>query len=201
MTVRCVKCGKTFAKKVDHTKNIPHVPNVCSSTCFIEHIVDDEDRQVAGVAIAALPYEGVVSYRSMYEHALAEWFKAQGIAYEYEHYRARTSPKAWYIPDFYLPDHYLFIEVKGVWELAAYRKFREFQALGYDICLADLAFINRIGGRIDKYGYSENSYYIRAGEEGVGQLRTVDGEFAFGESPGQGPRTEEGALSGTDRDV
>lgn len=65
--------------------------------------------------IAAIPttYKGV-KFRSKLEAAWAEWFDSKEWVWSYEIEGYRLPSGTWYLPDFWLPDLRIFIEVKGV---------------------------------------------------------------------------------------
>jgi predicted Zn-ribbon and HTH transcriptional regulator len=60
-------------------------------------------------------YKGV-TFRSTTEARWAVFFDACGLKWMYEPFRMNLGKNGSYLPDFYLPEIELFIEVKGEWE-------------------------------------------------------------------------------------
>lgn len=54
-----------------------------------------------------------IKFRSSWEVECAIWLNTKNICWEYEKYRFKLSTGEIYIPDFYLPQFDVFIEVKG----------------------------------------------------------------------------------------
>lgn len=73
-------------------------------------------------------------HRSRLEARWAVFFKTCGIDYVYEKQGYETSPRIWYLPDFYLKDVYgmeeLWIEVKGVMDDEDAEKIKTFAGIG-----------------------------------------------------------------------
>ena len=72
----------------------------------------------------------VVTMDSTWEVAMATRLDALGIIWQRDpnmklEYRTRGGRKKNYIPDFYLPDYDMYIEVKGYWTDAARHKMRD----------------------------------------------------------------------------
>lgn len=58
------------------------------------------------------PYNGYI-FRSRVESRWALWLDSLGIRYEYEKEGYDLGPAGWYIPDFWLPDYHIWLEIKG----------------------------------------------------------------------------------------
>jgi predicted nuclease of restriction endonuclease-like RecB superfamily len=75
----------------------------------------------------------IVSMDSTWEVACASRLDELGIKWERDHsiklgYVTRGKRKRNYIPDFYLPEYDVYIEVKGYWTDAARHKMKDVQA-------------------------------------------------------------------------
>jgi len=75
----------------------------------------------------------IVSMDSTWEVACASRLDELGIKWERDHsiklgYITRGKRKRNYIPDFYLPEYDVYIEVKGYWTDAARHKMKDVQA-------------------------------------------------------------------------
>ena len=75
----------------------------------------------------------IVSMDSTWEVACATRLDELGIKWERDHsiklgYVTRGKRKRNYIPDFYLPEYDVYIEVKGYWTDAARHKMKDVQA-------------------------------------------------------------------------
>jgi len=64
-------------------------------------------------------------FRSIYEVVVAEWLWKNHIIFRYECIRFTLQDLKEYTPDFYLPDHGIFLEVKGLWQGGGRRKFQK----------------------------------------------------------------------------
>jgi hypothetical protein len=67
-------------------------------------------------------------FRSNYERYVAEDFSEHDITFEYEKWSFPVKG-SFYTPDFHLPKHRLFVEVKGPWGASAKSKVTEFLRL------------------------------------------------------------------------
>jgi len=72
----------------------------------------------------------IVDMDSTWEVAMAIRLDELGITWKRDpsmklEYRTRGGRKRNYIPDFYLPDHDMYVEVKGYWTDAARHKMRD----------------------------------------------------------------------------
>jgi len=65
-------------------------------------------------------------FRSQYERFVAEAFRDGGIPFEYEKWSFQLHNRIFWIPDFHLPEHRMFVEVKGSWGVGAKSKMRKF---------------------------------------------------------------------------
>lgn len=64
-------------------------------------------------------------FRSSYEKLISDFFDILGVGWMYEPYQFNVGTTI-YVPDFYLPDKDLFVEVKGYWLNASRRKMSFF---------------------------------------------------------------------------
>jgi|TARA_Y100000034_G_C6894621_1_gene412232 predicted nuclease of restriction endonuclease-like RecB superfamily len=97
-----------------------------------------------------------VKMDSTWEVAMAEkldelnirWVRNDDMKLEYTTVRGR---KRKYIPDFYLPDHDLYIEVKGYWTDAARHKMKDIEERnpGKILILESLAEIAEVKQKLD----------------------------------------------------
>lgn len=75
---------------------------------------------------------GCKNFRSGWEANFAKWCDGSGIEWKYESQRFELGNTA-YIPDFYLPEFDLYIEIKGYWRDDARLKFIQFKKQYPDI--------------------------------------------------------------------
>lgn len=69
-----------------------------------------------------------ISFRSSWEALVAEWLDHAEFKYEYEKHKFYLNKKlGHYIPDFYIPEKDVFIEVKGLWLYNAKMKVDTFK--------------------------------------------------------------------------
>jgi hypothetical protein len=115
---------------------IPEV--VCSRRCAWEFIqTRGKDGCLAGsvkLPLLSPPAESYsqllgMPFRSDYERYVAEAFSESGFSFEYEVYSFPVkldNMRAFWTPDFYLPDHRVLVEVKGPWGTGAKTKVVSF---------------------------------------------------------------------------
>jgi len=133
--VQCV-CGRKFyLGQKDYNSTILTFPQFCSVACLINYIKDsffiERDffyRPNKGFYEGDSVYckELDLYFRSNYELLVALLFKKHNISYQYEPFLLFEG-KNRYVPDFYLPDKDLFVEVKGLWRNGAKKKLRLWQ--------------------------------------------------------------------------
>jgi hypothetical protein len=87
--------------------------------------------------------------RSGYEKLTASALDRLRIKWEYEPYIVLISYKKGrhviYVPDFYLPQYRVFIEVKGVWDIGAFRKVKMLSQT-YPVIVLLREDIRKLGG-------------------------------------------------------
>jgi hypothetical protein len=66
------------------------------------------------------------NFRSVYEASVAELLLKHKISFKFEYLTFYWGPKQ-YTPDFYLPDHDCFLEVKGIWQPSTRTKYKSFR--------------------------------------------------------------------------
>lgn len=91
-------------------------------------------------------YAGV-SFRSTWEVAFAKWCRKMGLRYRYEAIRFKLAGGRSYLPDFYLVDSKIFVEIKAYWWEGQLKKFQEFLAKFPEaaICVFDENGLNSLG--------------------------------------------------------
>jgi hypothetical protein len=78
------------------------------------------------------------SLRSSYEVKFSQWLYKLGIIYEYEPYKFNLSNGVGYVPDFYIPESGVFVEVKGIFDSGSKRKVRLFgEKMPFTLILMD----------------------------------------------------------------
>jgi predicted nucleic acid-binding Zn ribbon protein/NTP pyrophosphatase (non-canonical NTP hydrolase) len=111
----CKLCGKEF-------ETIAKNRRYCSRTCWY---MSDECRNK--VSSNPTKYNGI-TFRSSWEAIVAEQLDKALFKYEYEQYKFYLDGlSSYYIPDFYIPEKDVFIEVKGQWLYDARQKVTEFR--------------------------------------------------------------------------
>lgn len=127
----CSICGKTF--EVKKFKGMQYSPKVCSAECLKKYLLmnkkynsmDEMRGRIKGVEIFYNITTG--DFRSKIEMDVAKFFIDNNIDYEFEE-AALMYRKRMYLPDFYLPQYSVFVEIKdSVWEAYAYTKFKTFE--------------------------------------------------------------------------
>lgn len=127
--IKCPVCGKSFFPR---SKGKDGLQKYCSLKCSGQatYIRTEEQKQKQREKVARLIQEGKWNrytsgkggkredlghyVRSNWEANVARILKFQGRKYEFEKHSFQLSNGKVYIPDFYLPEENLYLEVKGV---------------------------------------------------------------------------------------
>lgn len=146
----CVICGYIF--KVAYRAEWDYVPHVCSSKCFVsllKQIPIPHKDMITMAYEAAQDCEAfknqLPDFRSSYERQFVEWLKSVKIKFDYEPFKFSLPDKSKYVPDFLIPMTMTFLEVKGLWETGAKKKFRLFiETFGFRTFLLDKLFLDML---------------------------------------------------------
>jgi len=115
----CKTCGDSFTTKSKNRR-------FCSTLCWY---MSDECRRKCSHAVR---YNGI-TFRSSWEAIIAESLDKACFKYEYEKHTFDVGNDIGkYIPDFYIPEKDVFIEVKGQWIGDAKKKVARFKELYSD---------------------------------------------------------------------
>jgi len=138
MIIPCKVCGKDI--DIKKYKGIQKSILVCSRECFVLFLEQNRGNVPIGELLENF-YKNktpavfsnavfLADSRSQAERDLMKLLKDLDIKYKYETYSVMNTAKKIYLPDFYLPEYNLFIEVKdGLWEQGAYAKFSRFSKI------------------------------------------------------------------------
>ena len=131
----CQNCNTSF--EVTKFKGRQYAPMVCSVKCLKDYLerriiiskgITEEllnGKKVDGVE--AFENINTGEYRSKIEKRVADFFTENNLHFVFESVSLLYRKKM-YLPDFYLPEYYTFVEIKDtVWEQSAYTKFKTFQ--------------------------------------------------------------------------
>lgn len=131
----CPVCNNVFEIPTKDWKLVDHLGDVvCSRECVLAYIKTPRSLpdHLSGVQRvynndpdAAWSRELRRFFRSQYEVFFAEWLAKLKIQFDYEAF-AFPVANGFYIPDFHLPQHQLFIEIKGAWGPSSKSKYRAF---------------------------------------------------------------------------
>lgn len=121
MTQLCRMCNKQYSKRADFDKLLPYVPSVCSEKCFVRFLnMYPEDGKM--VTAKYIHNKRLKETRSIAEDKVLAWFDLWGVDAAYEMYYVQLD-KMKYLPDIYLPEYDLFVEVKcGLLQPTAFSK-------------------------------------------------------------------------------
>lgn len=124
MLTKCPVCKNKWDKKYT-TKETGYIFNECSSKCLLDTfntlgLFDPEHTR----GLVLKPFQDSIrSFRSNYERKFEAWLRVNHIEYLYEPWIITFKTGIQYVPDFYLPYSKIFIEIKGLWETGAWKKF------------------------------------------------------------------------------
>lgn len=171
MTEVCRVCKKQFTKKADFDKLLPYIPSVCSDSCFVAYL---QEYPECGRMVTAKYTHNKRSKvtRSLAEDKVLAWFDMWEIDASYEPYYIQLdSVRKKYMPDIYLPEYDLFVEVKnGLLEPTAFTKIVA-ASQRVNLIVIDGHCITRIGCN-KAYSESQRQYNRKEGG-GWEQNRTI----------------------------
>lgn len=144
---RCIGCNKIFMIP-PYKKN---VRKYCTSVCFYTNTYDKRMERALNIGntFYKRPVYKNIKFRSGWEAEVAQRLDDAGILWEYEKHRFNVetgkelippqrqhSPKhTVYIPDFYLPEFNIYLEVKGWWRKESAKKVLKFRSHGYKLTI------------------------------------------------------------------
>lgn len=145
MVAKCVSCEQMFDMTVHQQRNMPFVPEICSGSCLANFIKSRKGKEVDLELL-----EKPTAFRSKYEEFFAAWLDKISVPWCYEELSFLVGPNTLYIPDFWLPESNIIVEVKGIWEQSngkgSFQKFKTFtKKFGLVTILADKDLLRRIG--------------------------------------------------------
>lgn len=125
-TKRSCECGKIFYRRISPSQIGTRYHTYCSTDC----------KKKYSKSISKSIYYNRVKYRSRWEVAFAKLCRKRKLKYIYEPESFKT-PYGYYIPDFFIPEKKLYVEVKGYFrDENAFKKYNWFKKK-YKTLLAD----------------------------------------------------------------
>lgn len=118
----CCICNNPFEDKT--SKGSYFGTNTCSGKCFIKKLGKaDKTMKIEGIPNSQ---KGGVR-RSALERRAENVFRKLGLAFEYEPKFFKLTHTLHYLPDYYLKDYNVYLEVKGLWQGTSLRKCYKFK--------------------------------------------------------------------------
>lgn len=160
MLSECKKCKREFVWKVDKRVNRLHSPTVCSDKCF-KNVMYRANRKHLDLSESsvAFPRKDPYLMRSSYEVGFAMWMNNNNLKWIYEPWSYVLSNKKRYVPDFFIKNYEVLVEIKGIWEPGSYSKFKRFKEeypeIATMIFLVDRCLLKTIRCRIPYKEYYE----------------------------------------------
>lgn len=111
----CVQCKKVFRPTTRTMK-------FCCVAC------SEEGFQKQHIKVRPYPYNGV-NMRSTWEVKFAKWLDANGFEWKYEPKFFALPDRKRYCPDFFVPTHDAYYEIKGWMKDSAAKKIAQFRSL------------------------------------------------------------------------
>lgn len=146
-TLNCAYCGNSFTIKEHRIFYLRYLPKVCSIDCFVRLITTGKEIEEVAEMASCIRKDLYIqnNYKSGWEVEFSKFLINQKIDFLYEPFAFNVFKDNYYIPDFYLPNSGVFIEVKGKWEKQAKNKFLSFiSKFGFRTYLANEAVMNLI---------------------------------------------------------
>jgi len=143
----CIGCGVSFISYNSNKRKY------CSKKCFYNCTWEERTEralEIRGNGYSHWTWYNGIHFRSTWEARVAKTLDENNILWEYEQYRVDLntgvlynkkqqkkilkSRKVWtYLPDFYLPEFNIWLEVKGWWRGPDLEKVKRFKELGYHL--------------------------------------------------------------------
>lgn len=111
---------------------------VCSIECVLAWVGKRKYDKTAEWTKRAVPLRVTDKYpqfRSGYELDISRWLDSKKVQWFFERVGFTVGETKTYTPDFYLPKHGSFLEVKGKWGIGQKSKLKEFRAEYKDVPL------------------------------------------------------------------
>jgi len=125
MRKHCSICRNSFdVNRREHKTMHPDLDIFCSHNCTMRYIFEGSPQTIKTCHKPANMF-GLVGKRSTYEDIVEEYFGIYGVRAAYEPFAIRLNDGHRYIPDFYLPDYNMLVEVKGMWASKGKTKMRK----------------------------------------------------------------------------
>lgn len=134
----CQFCNKLQMVDASHFKYLDQDGDyVCSKECIKKWVAKNKQKKVwVDCSHCAIhPNEDLVSsdlpfkpefFRSLYEYHVATWLQESSISFTFEPFVIEFDGKS-YLPDFFLKDYGVFLEVKGKWGVSQKKKLATFR--------------------------------------------------------------------------
>jgi len=127
MLINCYNCNSQIIMNKFKGVNKTFIP--CSFECFIE-TCKQVGKPISMIDMKVNKNKGVKVFRSQLEKEFNDYMISKGVSCYFEPYfftMEIKSKKRYYLPDFFLPEYEVFIEIKGdIWGDGAYSKYKEF---------------------------------------------------------------------------
>lgn len=165
----CIGCNKIFL--IEPHKN--NIRKYCTLECFYINTYDERvERSLnTGSSFYKRPIYKGVKFRSGWEAEVAKRLDEADILWEYEKYRFNVNngkkiikpnkqrlPKhTIYIPDFYLPEFNIYLEVKGWWRKENLEKVLKFRSHGYKLTIIMEKDLYNKGKGVEDVGFAAQS--------------------------------------------
>lgn len=140
----CQFCNKLQMVPADEFKYLDHDGDyVCSRECIMEWLRRNRQEKVwfDRTQFEIHPSLDPIShqhkfddgdFRSKYEYHVANWLVENSIAFKFEPFTIEFDTKS-YLPDFFLSDYGVFLEVKGKWGVSQKKKLAHFRKVLPDL--------------------------------------------------------------------
>ena len=130
MQVRCEMCNKEFV--MHRFKGMQYSPIVGCAECLKDYLDGFRNPELISQLMSQKNdveiFENINDgeFRSRIEYDFSEFLIENSIKWEFETYSFMYKNRM-YLPDFFLPEYGIFIELKDrIWEAGAYSKFKLF---------------------------------------------------------------------------
>lgn len=124
MITNCEICGKSFDFK-NRRDMSRFIAKVCSDVCFSLFMLGFSSINSSVTNVKEFEQRNN-TYRSRYEEKTAKYLQKNFIKFLYEPYSFPLSDGSVYVPDFFLINEKVFLEVKGLYYRGAKKKIKLF---------------------------------------------------------------------------
>jgi predicted nuclease of restriction endonuclease-like RecB superfamily len=140
MSEYCHVCGGKIYISLSSHASVPDMFRFCREQCLHDYITGMQPLSESEIREFEVAVNPEISHGHIYSQKLARYFRskfellfAEKVVFSwnqqvyYEHHSIQANYRKHYVPDFWFPEHGVWVELKGVWHSGAKKKFLDVQ--------------------------------------------------------------------------